>query len=175
MANGNQLLGEPAHELASSEDGVRGNAWLPMLRGYLVWTVAAHLSWEILQLPLYTIWAEETPGYIAFAVAHCTAGDMLIAGATLALALVLAGRGDWPAERFWPVAMLATVFGVAATIYIEWLNTSVRLAWAYTEAMPVVPVLETGLTPLAQWLLLPPLGLWFCRRRLLRSRNGGPV
>jgi hypothetical protein len=166
-------VGETEHELTARDDSVRASAWLPMLRGYLVWTVAAHLGWEIVQLPLYTIWAEETPGYIAYAVAHCTAGDVLIAGATLALALVLAGRGAWPAERFWPVAMLATVLAVAATIYIEWLNTSVRLAWAYTDAMPVVPVLGTGLTPLAQWLVLPPLGLWLCRHRLLRSRNSG--
>ncbi len=160
-------MGETEHAPTSRGDSDRGGAWLAMLRGYLVWTVAAHLGWEIMQLPLYTIWAEETPGYIAYAVAHCTAGDVLIAGATLALALVLTGRGAWPAERFWPVAMLATVLAVAATIYIEWLNTSVRLAWAYTDAMPVVPVLGTGLTPLAQWLVLPPLGLWLCRSRLL--------
>ena len=158
-------MAETEHQLTAWDDSVRASAWLPMLRGYLVWTVAAHLGWEIVQLPLYTIWAEETPGYIAFAVAHCTAGDVLIAGTTLALALVIAGRGAWPAERFWPVAMLATASGVAATIYIEWLNTSVRLAWAYTEAMPVVPVLGTGLTP---------LGLWLCRRRLGNPTTAWP-
>ncbi len=167
-------MGETEHELTARDDSVRASTWLPMLRGYLVWTVAAHLGWEIVQLPLYTIWADETPGYIAFAVAHCTAGDVLIAGATLALSLVIAGRGAWPAERFWPVVLLATISGVAVTIYIEWLNTGVRQAWAYAEAMPVVPVLDTVLTPLAQWLVLPPLGLWLCRRRLLRSRNGRP-
>ncbi len=167
-------MGETEHALTATDDSVRASTWLPMLRGYLVWTVAAHLGWEIVQLPLYAIWADETPGYIAFAVAHCTAGDLLIAGATLALALVLAGRGAWPAERFLPVVMLATAFGVAVTIYSEWLNTGVRQAWAYTQAMPVLPVLGTGLTPLAQWLVLPPLGLWLCRRRALRPRHGGP-
>ena len=150
---------------------VRVGAWLPMLRAYLVWTVTTHLGWEIVQLPLYTIWTQESLAYNAYAVLHCTAGDVLIAGATLALSLVIAGRGAWPFERFWSVVSLATAAGVGATIYSEWLNTSVRLAWAYSESMPVVPVLGTGLTPLAQWLVLPPLGLWLCRRRLFRSRS----
>ena len=164
---------ELERKIIPSVNSVRESTWFPMLRAYLVWTVVAHLGWEIVQLPLYTIWTQESPAYITFAVLHCTAGDVLIAGAALALSLVIAGRGAWPFERFWPVVSLATAMGVGATIYSEWLNTSVRLAWAYNEWMPVVPVLGTGLTPLAQWLVLPPLGLWICRRRLLRSPTDG--
>ena len=147
-------------------DRMPRDAWLVMLRAYLVWTVIAHLAWEIVQLPLYTIWTEATLAYNAFAVVHCTAGDIIIAGAALAVALMFAGRGPWPAERFGAVLVVATTTGVAYTIYSEWLNTGVRLSWAYAESMPVVPVLGTGLTPLVQWLVLPPLGLWLCRRRV---------
>jgi hypothetical protein len=161
-------LSELERNIVLSAGSARESVWLPMLRAYLFWTIVAHLGWEILQLPLYTIWKQESPAYIAFAVLHCTAGDILIAGSTLAISLVLVGSGAWPVERFWPVVSLATATGVGVTIYSEWLNTSVRLAWAYTEWMPVVPVLGTGLTPLAQWLVLPPLGLWLCKRRLLR-------
>lgn len=166
-------MSELERNIVPSASSVRASAWLPMLRAYLFWTVAAHLGWEVVQLPLYTIWKQETLAYIAFAVLHCTAGDVLIAGSTLALSLVIVGRGAWPVECFWPVVSLATAAGVGATIYSEWLNTSVRLAWAYSESMPVVPVIGTGLTPLAQWLVLPPLGLWLCRRRVLRLRNDG--
>ena len=168
-------MAERAQNVIGGVYGAGENGWLPMLRAYLTWTVAAHLGWEIVQLPLYTIWTEESPAYIAYAVLHCTAGDVLIAGAALALSLVIAGRGAWPFERFWMVASMATVTGVGATIYSEWLNTSVRLAWTYTESMPVVPMLGTGLTPLAQWVFLPPLGLWLCRRRLLRLRTDGAM
>lgn len=152
-----------------SLNSLRESAWFSILRAYLVWTVVSHLVWEVIQLPFYTIWTQETPVYNAFAVLHCTAGDVLIASAALALSLVVAGRGAWPFERFWPVVSLATGMGIGYTIYSEWLNTGVRLAWAYSEWMPVIPVLGTGLSPLMQWLVLPPLGMWVCRRRLISS------
>ena len=34
--------------------------------------------------------------------------------------------------------------------------------------MPVMPGLDTGLVPLGQWLILPPLGLWLWRLRAAR-------
>lgn len=144
-------------------------SWFPMMRGYLLWTALANLVWETAQLPLYTIWTERSFAYNAFAIAHCTVGDVLIALATLLLALVLAGSAEWPARRFGAVAVVATVLGVGYTVYSEWVNAGVRLTWAYSEWMPVVPGLGTGLAPLGQWLVLPPLGLWLCRRRLVRS------
>ena len=41
--------------------------------------MAGHLLWEIGHVPLYTIWTEGSWGEIAFAVLHCTGGDLLIA------------------------------------------------------------------------------------------------
>jgi hypothetical protein len=32
--------------------------------------------------------------------------------------------------------------------------------------MPIVPWIRVGLLPALQWLLLPPLVLWFVRRQL---------
>ena len=139
-------------------------SWLSVLRRYAVWTVLAHLIWEVLHLPLYTIWREESLWVNGFAVLHCTAGDLLIAGAALALALVVSGTSEWPVHRFGRVVFVATLIGVGYTIYSEWLNTEIRAAWAYTDAKPVVPGLGTGLTPLGQWMLLPPLGMWIARR-----------
>lgn len=47
-------------------------------------------------------------GEIAFAVLHCTAGDVAIAGLSLLVALVIVGNLAWPTERFIPV-MTTTV------------------------------------------------------------------
>src|SRR5438046_7946598 len=55
-----------------------------ILRRYLPWLAVLSLGWEIAQLPLYTLWNEAGPGYIAFAVAHCTIGDILIGTVALA-------------------------------------------------------------------------------------------
>lgn len=45
---------------------------------YLLIATVANLLWEVAQLPLYTIWQTATTGALAFAVAHCTAGDIII-------------------------------------------------------------------------------------------------
>ena len=73
-----------------------------ILRRYLPWLAVLSLGWEIAQLPLYTLWNEAGPGYIAFAVAHCTIGDILIGTVALALSLVLMRAGSteqWPRAR----------------------------------------------------------------------------
>ena len=105
-----------------------------------------------------------TPGEKAFAVVHCTGGDLLIALACLALALVLAGKPAWPVRTHRRVAVLTTGFGVAYTVFSEWLNIVVREAWAYSDLMPVVPVIDTGLSPLLQWVAVPLLALHLARR-----------
>ena len=71
-----------------------------------------------------------------------------------------------------PTARQAAGFvavGLAITLVVEWLATRVLHRWAYAGAMPVVPVLPVlgvGVSPLLQWLVLPPLVLWFVRRQL---------
>jgi hypothetical protein len=56
--------------------------WPSTLRRYIVASAVLHLVWEIAQLPLYTIWLESL-GKRAFAVLHCTIGDLMIAGLSL--------------------------------------------------------------------------------------------
>ncbi len=133
---------------------------------YLPWLAVLNLAWEAAQLPLYTIWRDASVGYIAFAVAHCTAGDVLIGAGALAISLVpmRAGRlNTWPWLGI--VASTATL-GAIYTIGSEWMNTSLRLSWEYSPSMPVVNLhgAAIGLSPVAQWLVLPPLALLLARR-----------
>ncbi len=137
--------------------------WLATFRRYLATAAVGHLIWEVLQLPLYTIWEEASPPQIVWAVLHCTAGDVAIAAAALGFALIAFGCPRWPAERFGAVAGAAMAAGVAYTIYSEWLNTVVRQSWAYAAAMPVLPPLGTGLSPLLQWIVIPIFAFWAIR------------
>ncbi len=149
---------------------LRSNAlWLPALRRYIGYVAAASLIWEIFQLPLYTIWAEKPLAQVAFAVLHCTTGDLLIALSALGAALVLVGDGGWPMRSFGRVAGVAVTFGVLYTMYSEWLNVAVRGDWAYSELMPVLPLIGTGLAPFAQWLVVPIVGLWWVRQSVLQA------
>jgi len=144
----------------------RPSAWLLGLRVYLGFALAGNLIWEVLHLPLYTIWTKGSVREQAFAVVHCTVGDLLIVVSTLTLALVLTGEHAWPRGRFWPVAILTIAFGVGYTAFSEWLNVVVRASWAYSDWMPVITVLgqQIGLSPLLQWIVVPATAL-ACTKR----------
>lgn len=131
-------------------------AWLPAMRRYLVAIAAGNLAWETAQMPLYTLWRTGSWPDIAFAVVHCTGGDVLIAGASLVGSLLLLGTAEWPRTGFVAVGGAALAFGLAYTTYSEHLNIA-RQAWTYSALMPTLPWLGTGLAPLAQWVVVPVL------------------
>ena len=134
---------------------IQTSDWLATIRAYLGVSVALHLLWEIVQLPLSTIWRTGTWREIGLAVIHCTAGDGVIATLALVAVLLVLRATRWPAERFYPVAFTTLAVGIGYTIYSEWLNTVVRKSWAYSDLMPVLPLIGTGLSPLLQWTVVP--------------------
>lgn len=139
-------------------------SWLSAIRRYMAFIALANLVWEFAQLPLYTLWLTATPKEMIFAAVHCTGGDVLIALASLMLALVVVGPTGWPNEGRRPVLALSLLIGVGYTIFSEWLNIEVRQVWDYRNIMPVVPLIETGLSPLLQWIVIPvAASLWAFR------------
>jgi hypothetical protein len=140
---------------------------------YLAVIALSNLAWESLHLPLYTLWQTGTRGEQAFAVIHCTGGDIVIALISLILGLVIVGDRRWPAGRYWRVASTAILLGLAYTIFSEWLNVRVRATWAYSEHMPVLPLLgfRLGLSPLLQWIIVPGLGFSITRSITERYRR----
>ena len=132
-------------------------SWLQSVRRYLGVSLAANFVWEVLQLPLFTLWTTGTIRQQAFAVFHCTIGDVMIAALSLLAALSLVAQANRPRSSARRVYLLSLAVGLGYTIYSEWVNTSVRGSWAYSEWMPVLPLLGTGLSPLMQWLIVPTL------------------
>lgn len=138
-----------------------GLDWLRALRRYVVFAASAHLLWEFAHLPLYTIWLTGTVGELAFAAVHCTGGDVLITLGSMTLALFLVGRPDWPQTRAGAVLGAAVALGVGYTIFSEWLNIEVRQAWTYRDLMPVIPLVDAGLSPVIQWIAVPLAAWWW--------------
>ena len=134
--------------------------WATALRRYVLASLVLHLVWEVVQLPLYTIWLEPLSSQ-AFAVLHCTVGDLMIAGLSLLAAHALIATADWPRSELRRVWLLLLVFGVGYTIYSEWMNVNVRSNWTYAPTMPTLPLIGTGLSPLLQWIFVPTVALWF--------------
>jgi len=137
--------------------------WLSTSRWYLVGTAALNLVWESGHLPLYTIWWDKALNENLFATWHCTLGDVVLAGTTLSIALAIVGRSDWPLRWFIPVAVVAMALGGGAAVYLERLNTRSWRNWAYSELMPIIPWVEVGVSPVLQWIALPPIALLAAR------------
>lgn len=134
-----------------------------ILRRYLPRLAICSLVWEIVQLPLYTLWSEPRWERIAYAVIHCTAGDVLIGMVALFLALIMNGAGEranWPGPR---IVTSTIVVAIAYTVWSE-RNNLARGNWTYSAIMPVLPWIDVGLAPLLQWVMVP-LASWHWANR----------
>jgi hypothetical protein len=147
---------------------------------YIGFSAIGHLIWEIAQLPLYSLWYTASRAELAFAVLHCTAGDLLIAASVLVASLVVFRASNWPRARIRQVAALAVPLGIAYTAFSEWHNVYVRQSWGYDAAMPTVTILghDIGVAPLAQWVFVPAAvfaALALLRARYIQSDPGAPA
>ena len=75
--------------------------------------------------------------------------------------------GQSAAERLYWLGAARTyfavvLFGLGYTVYSEWINVEVRHTWAYSNPMPRVPPLGTGLSPCCSGLLFPFSRSWSC-------------
>ena len=110
--------------------------------------------WEFLHSPLYM---DHDSGwfYVLWTRVHCTVGDVLILLFTFWGTSLLFGYRGW-IERFeFRPMTVFTISGLSYTIYSEWYNVYVRKSWSYTDSMP--EVFGIGLTPIFQWIVIPPL------------------
>ena len=129
----------------------------------IVWGGLFNGVWEFAQSPLYT---DHTRGwwYVVWTRLHCTVGDIMILTISFWLTCILLRSRVWMLEKRSPGVFFLVLFGLGYTVFSEWYNTSVSVTWEYTAAMPVV--LGIGLTPVLQWLIIPPLVGWATRWQL---------
>lgn len=123
-----------------------------------LWSALAfvlNLAWEIAQVRLYTIWTAADAATVAWALLHCTLGDVVIALAMFVLAGCALWRADWPAARPWAGGAIVVIGALAFTAWSEWYNVYRAGNWGYTASMPLI--FGIGLSPLMQWLVLPPV------------------
>jgi amino acid transporter len=123
-----------------------------------LWSALAfvlNLTWEITQVRLYTIWAEADRLSVAWSLFHCSVGDVMIALAMFALAGIVLRRADWPPSRPWTGGVIVVIGAMAFTVWSEWYNVYRAGNWGYTASMPMI--FGIGLSPLLQWLILPPV------------------
>ena len=116
-----------------------------------------NLPWELWQIPLF----KNMPSLAHWdGVILCTraaAGDASIALLAFWLVAAVARSRDWMRQPSGVTLATFVAIGLVVTIMLEYWATQIGGRWEYADAMPRLPLLGTGLAPLLQWLLIPPL------------------
>ncbi|MEE8624931.1 MAG: hypothetical protein V3T19_06295 [Acidiferrobacterales bacterium] len=128
--------------------------------------------WELLQMPLFA-------GFADFqyyqTILHCmkaTFGDVVISLVAFAGACLITRSRMWIILMNKSGVVVFLAIGLVITILFELLATGPLNRWEYDELMPMVPVIGVGASPVAQWVILPLLQLWFVKRQII---GGGVI
>jgi len=119
-------------------------------------SLALHVVWESLHVELYTGYEHITGLPI---VLYASLGDVLYT--FLALGVVALFR-DLPRALFsmHPRDYIGlAVLGFFISVFVEY-KAFFFMRWEYTDAMPIIPFLGIGLSPVLQMTILLPLSVW---------------
>lgn len=119
-------------------------------------------------MPLYQDMPFDSLSSWAFCL-RAAVGDAFIIAGIWAVGRVLFARDVWVTPIAVLPLLLLVVLGAAIAIGIEQASIAAD-RWAYSELMPVVPAVETGLSPLIQLLVLPGVSIRLAATRRRRSR-----
>lgn len=127
----------------------------------LVVSGAVHSVWEYLHMGLYVgygalegalpVWVYATLGDVAYT---------LVAGLLIAL---FKGRMDWVGDARGRDYPGLAILGFTIALLVEYKALALH-RWAYAAAMPIIPYLHVGLSPILQMTLLLPLSVWIAAR-----------
>ena len=146
--------------------------WLPEFN-VVVFALLLNYPWEFLQAPLFDRMAAAPHRQATIACSLATVGDaMIMLVAYWIVSAFSVDRGWIVVPRAAQIALFVAV-GATVTVVIErlvleglWIHE-----WRYSASMPVLPGIGVGLSPVLQWLLLPPLVIWFSRRQMAAPRG----
>lgn len=125
-----------------------------------------NLPWEFWQVPFYEGVASALHWDATRMCTQAALGDAAMAVFAFWVVSVRVRTRSWVLKPTTSEVMGFVGMGLLLTVVFEWLATSILGRWTYAGSMPTLPFLGTGLLPLLQWILLPPLILWLTGRQL---------
>ena len=121
---------------------------------FAVFSIAFLLNaiWEILQIPLY---AEGVYSFshVLFCLLASVADAIMVLLIYFAFALVYK-KPLWIQDLKPSRIILLILAGAIGAVLAETRHLSIG-TWSYAETMPVIPILNTGLSPVLQFMVLP--------------------
>ena len=149
-----------------------GNAPEPWV---LLFSLLLNYPWEFLQVPFFE-GMRELPHWEGVQMCSLAAvGDAVIALVAFWAAAAVSRSRRWLMQPWSGAWLIYLGAGLAITMAMEWLATEAMGRWRYAALMPTAPGLGTGVVPLLQWLILPPLVVFLARGQLRGQRRAGEV
>ena len=131
--------------------------------------VIFNYPWEVAQAPLYTGMDNmNAPWWHCFVA---SLGDGALVLLIFAVGWLALRRSNWfkrPGVRGY---ILMLVSGLTIAVAVEWVAVHMLQRWDYVAAMPRLPVLDVGIMPIVQMLVLPPLIFRIVAAITFRSRG----
>lgn len=137
---------------------------IPIEADLLILSFLGHFAWELLQAPLFSSlnYVDHFTGIVI--CLRATLGDIVIALGAFWSAAWFASSRKWANQPTFHTFSIYLVFGLLSTYILEFVNVELLHRWSYGDNMPRVPVLGTGLAPIAQWMTIPIIVLWYLKR-----------
>lgn len=136
----------------------------------LFFAFVINFVWEMLQMPLFSYPQDASLVQINLACIQASAGDAVMIVISFWIVAALRKDRGWILRPSLRSLALFLLPGIIMTIAFEALATGPLHRWTYADTMPILPGLGTGITPLAQWLILPPIIVFLVKRQIEPSR-----
>lgn len=122
--------------------------------------------WEYSALPFYKDYSALGQGLSL--VLWASAGDVVYVLFIISVVAYRAKKSAWMLEGKREDYALAGALGFLVALFVEYKALYLH-RWAYATAMPIIPILGVGLTPIIQMTLIAPLSAWLLGRTLKHS------
>ena len=131
--------------------------------------VAVNFAWEMAQSVLYA-----GMGGWLIATWRCfvaSLGDGVIVLGIAATGCVVFGCQGWFVRPRLATYIYLVTAGIAVAAFVE-RRALAAGRWAYTNRMPIVPILDVGFVPVLQMVVLPPIVFSLAASWLNKRENG---
>lgn len=136
---------------------------------------ALNWLWEMLQMSAFIEMEGRSWAETALPCARAAVGDVAMTLCIYGLGALAARNWHWGLEGRWNVYLTGALLGGVFAAAYEWYSLASD-RWSYNERMSIVPVLNVGLWPLLQLMLLVPvsgaIAAWWPMRKGTTSNAG---
>lgn len=118
-----------------------------------------HYLWESSHVRFYTAYTHLSDMPITL---YATFGDVLYTLILVLIVALLKRKLDWWTNVHWTDILALAIMGFFTAAFVEYKALALN-RWEYLPSMPIIPLLNIGLSPVVQMTVLLPITVLFAR------------